>query len=401
LLPAVFRDPLPQEGLAAEGSRIGLSIAVAAVIAILGLLWSLPFWLGVGSGREVTYLPDRSSLPELLAIHGPFLIPFAVYLYAHIGRNTATRKARFVGLGFLITVVVGALVDLAAIGLVFPLLVGAWLFARAPDGRPTWGVLPALTDGGERSVGFETVLVVAGAGLVIFVEFIFIKENLGRMNTVFKTYMQVWVLWGAAVGPILAWLLTRWCPDSETKGQLIKAGTTIFVIFLVCSTSVYAAIALPNHVNRAGEPTLNGMAYLNDSHPGESEAIRWLNREIDGRPNMVTAAPAGYYWVPSEGKGASAPSSLTGIPTVAGWVHQIQYRNRSVYYQRVNDVEAIYSGQHAQQRELLQKYNVKYIYNGPAEQARYSTITVQHLDSVVEIHRSGEVIIYRVNQSSL
>jgi YYY domain-containing protein len=401
LLPTSLRDPVPREGAAGEGSRIGLAVAVAAGIAVLGLLWSLPFWFGVGSGREVTYLPDRSSIAELIGIHGLFLVPFALYLYAQVRRSFDTRQARFVGVGFLVSVVIGAVVDLAAIGLVLPLLVGAWLFARSPTGQPSSGPLPALADGGERPVGFETVLLVAGAGLVILVEFVFIKENVGRMNTVFKTYMQVWVLWAAAVGPILAWLLTRWRPDGERTRALVRNGTTVFVVVLVCSTSVYAAIALPNHVGRAGEPTLDGTHYLNESHPEEAEAIRWMDREIGGRPNIVTAAPAGYYWVPEEGRGASAPSSLTGIPTVAGWYHEAQYRNDSIYDERVEDVEAIYRGTPTQQRELLRQYDVEYVYNGPAERARYRTITVNRLEGVTEIHRSGEVVIYRVDQSAL
>ncbi|MDS0258320.1 DUF2298 domain-containing protein [Haloarcula sp. S1CR25-12] len=401
LLPASLRDPLPVEGAPAEASRIGLAVAVAVGVVALGLLWSLPFWFGVGSGREVAVLPDRSSLMELVAIHGLFLAPFGLYLYAQIGRTVGTGRARLVGAGFLGVVAVGTVVDLAAVGLVVPLLVGAWLFARSPTGGQSSGPLPALADGGERPVGFETVLLVAGAGLVVLVEFVFIKENVGRMNTVFKTYMQVWVLWSAAVGPVLAWLLTRWRPDGETTRRLVKNGTTLFVVVLVCSTSVYGAIALPNHVGRGGEPTLDGMAYLDDAHAGEAEAIRWMDREIDGRPNIVTAAPAGYFWEPAEGSGASAPSSLTGIPTVAGWHHEAQYRNDSIYDERVTDVRTIYTGQPAAQRELLETYDVEYIYNGPAERERYGVISVDRLDAVTEIHRSGTVIIYRVDRSEL
>ena len=401
LLPASLRDPIPRDGTPGEGSRIALAIGVAVGVVGLGLLWSLPFWFGVGSGREVTYLPDRSNIAELIGIHGLFLTPFALYLYAQVGRTFDTRRTRLVGLSFLVTVAVGAVADLAAIGLVLPLLLGAWLFARSPTGRQRSGPLPALADGGERAVGFETVLVVAGAGLVILVEFIFIKENLGRMNTVFKTYMQVWVLWAAAVGPILAWLLSRWQPDNERSRELVKYGMTLFVVLLVCATSVYGAIALPNHAARGGEPTLDGTAYLDESHAGEAEAIRWLDRKIAGRPTIVTAAPAGYYWEPKEGKGASAPSSLTGIPTVAGWHHEKQYRNDSIYNERVNDVEVIYSGEPGKQRELLQQYDVSYIYNGPAERARYESITTSRLDGVTEVHRSGKVIIYRVDQSKL
>jgi len=233
------------------------------------------------------------------------------------------------------------------------------------------------------------------------VEFVFVKENVGRMNTVFKTYMQVWVLWSAAVGPALAWLLTRWRPDGERARTVARVGSTAVVVLLLCSTSVYGALALSDHGDGAGEPTIDGMAYLDDAHPEEAEAIRWLDREVDGRPTIVTGAPAGYTWNADEGRGSSAPASLTGVPTVAGWYHEAQYRNDSVYDRRVQHVGDIYRGNASRQRELLRAYDVQYIYNGPTERARYRAITVYRLDGVTEVHHSGSVIIYRVNQSAL
>jgi len=400
LLPDSLGDLFPADGPTHEAGRIVAALGVAAGVLALGLLWSLPFWLGAASGREVAVLPDRTGLAELVAVHGLFVLPFALYLYAQVGRTLGTSRARLAGLGFLAAVALGALLDIAAVGLVGPLLVGAWLFARSPTLPRSTEVGPTLADGGERSVGFETVLLAAGAGLVILVEFVFVKENVGRMNTVFKTYMQVWVLWAAAAGPVLAWLVTRWRPDGETRRRLVRGGTTAVVALLLCSTAVYGVLALSNHTAGDDPPTLDGRAYLDEAHPGEAEAIRWLDR-LDGRPTIVSAAPAGYRWTPSEGRGASAPSSLTGIPTVAGWYHEAQYRNDTVYDARVADVETIYTGEPARQRELLAQYDVQYVYEGPAERARYGEITVQRLDGVEPVHRSGEVVIYRVNRTTL
>ena len=400
LLPDGVGDAVPQDGPGHEVGRLALAVGVAIGVLVLGLLWSLPFWLGAASSRELAVLPDRSGLFELFAVHGLFVLPFGLYLYAQVGETSGTRRARLLGGVTLATVAVGAIADVAAVGLVGPILVGAWLFARSPTLPVSRASTPAVADGGDRPVGFETVLIAAGAGLVILVEFAFVKENVGRLNTVFKTYMQVWVLWAAAAGPVLAWLLTRWRPDGDRARTWVRTGTAVFVVVLLCSTSVYGVFALSDHTEDAGEPTLDGMAYLDDYHPGEAEAIRWLD-DREGRPAIVTGAPAAYRWNAQEGKGASAPSSLTGLPTVAGWVHEAQYRSDSAYDTRVMEIRDIYTENPNRQRALLRQYDVEYIYYGPAERVRYRSLTVDELDAVTVAHESGDVTIYRVNQSRL
>ncbi|WP_324758751.1 DUF2298 domain-containing protein [Haloarcula montana] len=399
LLPERYARRLRVDGLGGELVRIGAALAVAVVVLVLGLVWSLPFWLGPASGRELAVLPDRSSLVELLAVHGPFVLPFGMYLYARVaGTLSDTRSRLATGAAVVGFVAVGAALDIAAVGLLGPLLVGAWLLSRGPTLSDGVDALPALADGGDRPVGFEAVLILAGAGLVLIVEFVFVRENIGRMNTVFKTYMQVWILWAVAVGPVLAWLVTRWRPTWPSADR-VRAATTVgmrvFVAVLVVSTSLYGVFALSNHADRAGDLTLDGQAYLDDAHPQEAEAIRWLD-DRQGQPTIVTAAPAGYQWVPSEGKGASAPASLTGLPTVAGWYHEAQYRNDTVYQQRVGDVETIYTGNQSAQRRLLSTYDVTYVYVGPAERNRYGTVTIGDLPEVTVAKEAGGVTIYRV-----
>ena len=253
LLPEDIGATVPGDGAGHEVGRIGLAAGAAVAVLLLGLLWSLPFWLGAASGREVTYLPDRIGLFEAVAVHGLFVAPFGLYLYAQAGRLLGTDRARLLGAGTVGAIAVGTLTDLAAVGVVGPVLVGAWLFARSPTLSRSLDAVPAMADGGEgadgsdRPVGFETVLVAAGAGLVLFVEFVFVKENVGRMNTVFKTYMQVWVLWAAAVGPVLAWLATRWRPGGAATRTPVRTGARVFVALLVCSTAVYGLLALADH----------------------------------------------------------------------------------------------------------------------------------------------------------
>ncbi|GCF12973.1 hypothetical protein Harman_09080 [Haloarcula mannanilytica] len=396
LLPKHVGQRLRLNGPGQEAVRVGMGLAVAGGVIALGLLWSLPFWLGPASGREIAVLPDRTSLLELLAVHGLFVAPFWLYLYAQTGRAVGRSTARIVGLVTVGTAALAATLDIAAVGLLVPLLLGAWLFARSPTLDRTVDAVPALADGGDRPVGFEAVLILAGAGLVLLVEFVFVRENIGRMNTVFKTYMQVWVLWGVAVGPVLAWLLTRWRPADDRARTWVTTGVRAFVALLVCSASIYGVFALSNHVDAGDDPTLDGLAYLDEDHPEEAEAIRWLDENTAGRPTIVTAAPAGYQWDTDDGEGASAPSSLTGLPTVAGWTHEAQYRNDTVYDSRVNDVATIYTGEPDDQRRLLEAYDVRYVYVGPAERARYDDVTVDQLQGVTVAKQTDGVTVYRV-----
>ena len=40
-----------------------------------------------------------------------------------------------------------------------------------------------------------------------FVEYVVLRGDIGRMNTVFKFYIQVWLLWSILAAVAVAWLL--------------------------------------------------------------------------------------------------------------------------------------------------------------------------------------------------
>ena len=40
-------------------------------------------------------------------------------------------------------------------------------------------------------------------------EVIVLQGDIGRMNTVFKFYLQVWLMWGVAAAAALAWMVPR------------------------------------------------------------------------------------------------------------------------------------------------------------------------------------------------
>jgi uncharacterized membrane protein len=248
---------------------------------------------------------------------------------------------------------------------------------------------------------------------------------------VFKFYIQTWALWGVAAGATLAGLLrqgtetatrtaaTRASAATDGGGGDRPGGTGVpvrrvlaacFVLLLVVSTSTYGAFALGNHFENAPDPTLDATAFVERDHPEEAPAIRWLDRR-EGRPTLLSAP--GTTWHSRGGTderergmygwNSNPAASLTGVPTVAGWQHEVGYRGPDAYYSRVRDVDTMFLGAPQEQARLLRQYDVEYVWIGPAERLRYDdgAVTVTQLEGVTVAYREGSVTVYRVDSEAL
>ncbi|WP_338741900.1 DUF2298 domain-containing protein [Haloplanus salilacus] len=384
---AAWRRDRSTGPLADELAHLGGALAVAGVAGVLGGVLSLPFLLGAGSGREVALLDaaERSSLPALLLVHGAFVVTFLAYLLDRLSVDRVV--APLVGLGAL--GLLAATANLAVALLAGPLLVLGWAACRT-----------------DRPVGFETVLIVAGAGLVGLVELVYVVEQAGplRMNTVFKTYMQVWVLWGVAAGVALP-AFARWVGGVSvpgTRSRWLRAGLAVAV---VAATVPYAGLALSAHFAPGGEPTLDATAFVEREHPEEAAAIAYVD-DLSGRPTLLSAPATSRY--PGPGGDAPAPpgmyswdsspaASLTGVPTVAGWHHEVGYRGREPYLSRVRGVDDAYTGSPERTVDVLEAYGVDYVWVGPAERARYGPVAFDGVDGLTPVFENEAVTIYRVD----
>ncbi|MGQ4554427.1 DUF2298 domain-containing protein [Halobellus sp. GM3] len=385
-----------------EVGRIGAAVLVTAVPAITAIILASPFLLGAATGggeRSAELLgPEmRSGLGALLLVHGAFVVGLGGYLLARVRvRRPLVLLGALVAVGY-----VGHAIGFAALAVSVPLLVLAWVALRV-----------------ERGVGYEAVLVVAGAGLVTLVELIYVSEQAGpgRMNTVFKTYAQVWVFFGTAMGVALPGLVFGDADRGASDGRRSAAGSATvpwrrigrvasvaLVIALVASTSVYGVLAVGAHFDRgpAGGPTLDATAFVGTDHPEQAAAIAWLD-DRPGQPTMLEAPGTLTYAGGTDGRdramyswSANPASSLTGVPTVAGWQHEVGYRGQAAYGERVRDVDAMYTGNASVRASLLEAYGVRYIWVGPNERARYGSVSFGAAEITVA-HQSGDVTIYEV-----
>jgi len=396
VLPARARGLLqPETSPRAAVARLGLAGGAGLATGVLAVLLSLPFWLGQVGGRSVGLFPDRSSLPALLVVHGTFLLPVLAYFGYLAWARFDLSRGQVVGLlgGVVAWVALTAVLDLAVLGVTVPLLAAGYLLGARVT-REYREPLPADGDA-ARLPGFELVLLLGALGLLVLVEFVYLEEHagVGRFNTVFKIYAQVWALFAVGAAVALGRLLQVAVDLAPTpRWPTLLRG---FVALLVVATSLYGAIGLGFHFDSTlrgdADLELDGTAWVDRYHPGEAPAIRWLDAR-EGTPTIVTRPGEAYRW-------PGGVSALTGVPTIIGWQHHERGfgRDPSAVAQRAADVEAIYTGPADRQRRLLAEYDVQYVYVGPTERETYGGgITVSSLDGIEPAAEFEDVTIYRV-----
>ncbi|MGM0606698.1 MAG: DUF2298 domain-containing protein, partial [Halobacteriota archaeon] len=95
---------------------------------------------------------------------------------------------------------------------------------------------------------------------------------------------------------------------------------------------------------------------------------------------------------------ANPASTLTGVPTVAGWSHEVGYRGSEAYYDRVAAVDRAFAGTDAERLAVLEAHGVTYVWVGPTERERYGEVSFDHLEGIEVAYRTEAVTVYRVDR---
>jgi YYY domain-containing protein len=225
------------------------------------------------------------------------------------------------------------------------------------------------------------VLVLLGLALTVAVEFFVVRNiDIGRTNTVFKLYVQVWLLWAVAAAVSVGAVYERL---PRLRRPLREAWRVAFVLLLVGGL-LYPVLAARAKIADRFEPsagrTLDGTAFmtravLDDAGRAiplgpDREAIRWLLEHADGSPVIAEAntTPTLYGW---QGRYAVH----TGNPTIVGWdFHQRQQRppQSGLVQRRVEEVQRLYRTTDPEAAaRILARYGVEYAVVGPLERAYF------------------------------
>ena len=283
------------------------------------------------------------------------------------------------------------------LALLDPLLSQPWLtiflaillcLALLPLWRRTCQVRAKVTNTDLSSL-FVLVLVAMGFLLTYLCEYVYIRDIFGtRMNTIFKLYYQAWVLLAIASAFGVYYVIRR------LRGVSSYLWSVGFLFLLVLGLLYPLAATFSKTDRFRGEPTLDGMAWLAESHPGDYQAIRWLRENVKGAP-VILEAPGGSYTF------FGRVSAHTGLPTLLGWGgHELQWRGTyEEPARREPAIETLYTSLDAEETlRLLEEYGIEYVYIGALEVERYGLTKPQFdkWDSIMElVYQQGGVRIYR------
>ena len=215
---------------------------------------------------------------------------------------------------------------------------------------------------------FAMVMGLCAIGLVLIPELVYVRDiyenGNARANTMFKLTYQAYIMFGMT----MAYVIFRMLVISYRKFLKVTAG-----IALVCLvwTFGYFGTSVDSWFGEVKDPSkyqgLNATAFLETDFPEDAAGIRWLKKNIKGSPVVLEANGDSYTQY-------ERVSAMTGLPTVLGWyVHEWLWRNDVADLNtKSGDIELIYTSKDEKQvKDLLEKYNISYIFTGSCEREKY------------------------------
>lgn len=399
----------PRFGLSPLIQRILLALGVMGLLALFALLFYEPFarWYGLGYSSAELWKNEKTPIWSYLTHWGLFLFVIVSWMAWEtrqwMAQTPVSALAKLKPYTLLLEIALALLVVITLL-LQFVLDVRvAWLaFPLA-----AWALLLMLRPGQPDTKRIVLFMVGTGLVLTLVVEFVVLVGDIGRMNTVFKFYLQVWVLFAVSAAAGFGWLLEEFDQWSDnwrtfwyTTASLLFAGALLYLFTGTMDK-------LRDRISAETPFTFDSMEYMRYSTYWDQqemtlnedyEAIRWMQENIKGTPVIVEANTPEYRW-------GTRYTIYTGLPGVLGWNwHQRQQRAlfpSNWVTDRVDAVRFFYdtsSGDYA--REFLSKYNVEYIIVGQLEQIYHpeGIEKFERFNGVLwnKIYENGQTAIYEV-----
>ena len=252
------------------------------------------------------------------------------------------------------------------------------------------------------AVGMVVMAMALGAGVDVFT----VKDDIDRMNTVFKFYLQAWVLLAMAAA-YFGWFLADAGKFSFSNVRLGRGVWMGLLAVLVIGVMVYPVLGTRHRNSLRFDQSglaLDGMAYMETSTYVDKEgpltlkydfdAIEWMQENISGSPVIIEGLADQYRW-------GNRISIYTGLPAVIGWDwHQRQQRvgYASTVTRRRIDVDQFFeNSQRRTALSTLDKYNIRYVYIGEMERAKYSEAGIKKFasmetDGLVQVYPTANLI---------
>jgi uncharacterized membrane protein len=273
-----------------------------------------------------------------------------------------------------------------------------------------WAAVLLLRPNLPDTKRFALFLIGTAMLITIVVEVVVVRGDIGRQNTIFKFYMQAWILLAISAGAAFAWTLPGffkwlfgWRAFWQTAMIFLLAGAALFTVSGTAGKMRDRWIVDAPH-------TLDAMTFMKYAQyddfgqrldlSEDYKAIRWMQDHVKGSPVIVEANCSEYRW-------CTRFTIYTGLPGVVGWNwHQRQQRVlQSLWVEdRVAKVGDFYNSLDTGfARQFLKTYDVRYIIVGELERAAYTPEGLAKFKAYDgkywdAVYRDGNTVIYEVAQ---
>ena len=419
--------PVSREGVNyGHLKRLGILIAGLIILVLLSNGMYTPYsqWYSQGYSELKIWLGSHTPTSDYLTHWGLFIFVIVSWMFYEtvdwMAKTpvSALRKLEpyrglilggLLAVGFLILALGINLPGDATSGEQLPFMRGVHI---------VWFVLPLvlwagvllLRPGMPDAKRFVLFLIGTSLFLTLTIEVVYVIGDIGRMNSVFKFYMQAWTFLSVSAAAAFGWILSglpTWKPGRRLVWQ-------ITFIFLVASAALYPILAsfakMEDRIAEDAPHSLDGMSYMQHATyydegaeldlSEDYNAIRWMQDNVVGSPVIVEANQVEYHW-------GTRYTIYTGLPGVIGWNWHMRQQRTIVphdwIYERVDGVHEFYRTEDIQwAREFLDRNDVSYIVLGQFERAKYPGPGLEKFaayegDLWKEVFRDGETVIYEVN----
>ena len=346
-----------------------LVVPVAAFAAVLLVV----FWPYVRRGEvfDAGFVPAELRTPTAswLRHYGMFVALTAFVVFDAASDAVAHSKPRWRRITTAQVVVLAALVSEMTYTLIRPDFAVFQLTASLAFGCGWMAVQRRKTQpGGLAAVG--PLVLCLGWAIQAAVELFTVRNDGGRMNTVFKFWYQSWLVLAVGSAVLVTTELAR-------RAGLRRAALMFVAIVGILSSAFWwwaTPVRLDDRLSAPGL-SLAGDALLSPGFemdvdgqrfvPGDDVALAdWLRANVAGIHPIAEAPGIDYRWT-------SRMSWLTGLPSPIGWPYHERQQRRAyepAIDKRVADLTTLYTTTNpAEIARVLSTYRIEYVVFGTQE----------------------------------
>jgi uncharacterized membrane protein len=360
-------------------------------------------------------------------IHGLFLFLLLSLLVWDTGRWLRAHRVRSLR-GTFPLLLIAIVIEVGLLVIAVVLSMAQYQVALVALPLLAWIAILFFRSGQTRIVQFILALAGLALALTLGVEFVVLEGDIGRQNTVFKFYLQAWLLFSVVGGAAFAWLIES-APRWSRALQTFWYAPLLLLVTVAALFPVMAARGKAVFRFDVNQPlTLDGSAFMNYAWQYEGDPvlaannpslspfplnedyamIRWLQENVQGSPVIAEGMSDAILY-----KWGGRISVHTGLPAVIGWDwHQKQQRGLNemgrLIESRVANVNALYHTTDVRAAwNILRFYDVRYVIVGRLEQAYYEAEGLAKFDRMVELglldlaFREGNSTIYQVRENAI